>query len=379
MATRGVLGCGESYIVELGYVARMNGAGDPLDAPIVKTTGILSGITKVEWGRTFNAVAEATITFGGPLGAATCQQLLTGIRPWLHEIRIFRDGERVFEGPIVTNPELTELGAMVLNAKDVIGWFEEGHVHNKYSESYADADPVTIAGDVITENLTGPFAQPPDFPAILPYLYQNPVGDDIDYDVIDERQPVIDILDDLTNWGLLYAAVGRRIVLSTPVDTSNTPKARLTPDHFTSGVELMWDGEDIGTHGWAISSDDPPRIVGYGPVGTIYGCHDTVVDVDEGTSTSSMEKAAERAIKGRRSPPLKISMGSAATLRPTAPIEMRNLRPGSAMVTVQIRGAFDDTFYQAMMITDLTCSWVPNFEEVRVTLEPIGTPSQLPP
>lgn len=378
MVTTGVLGCADDYSVQLGWVARFDG-DTPLDAPIIKDRGVLSGVTQVDWGRTFNAVADATIQIGGDAGAATCDALLDEIQPWTHEIRIFRNGERVFEGPVVTKPEITNLGTLQLNCSDVMKWFTQGHVHNKYGRAYDNADPVTIAEDVIRENLTGEFAVPPDFPAILDYLYTNTIGDTIDYEVIDERQPVIDILDDLTDYGLLYAAVGRRIVLSKPADTGSGVFARLNQHHFDGPIDLLWDGDDIGTYGWAVSSDDPPKIVGYGDIGSIYGCHDAVVDIDKEASTSTMRKAAANAIKGRTSPPLKITPSTSGNLRPDAPIEIRNLRPGTASLAVQVDSAWGRTYYQRYMITDVQTTWIPGLESVGATLSPLGQPAQLPP
>lgn len=382
MVERGVLGCGDDYSIQLGYVARIDADGEPLEAAIVKDRGVLSGVTRVSWQRTFNAVAEAEIVFGGEIGSATCDALLEEIQPWIHEIRIFRDGERVFEGPVVTKPEVTDAGEMAVTCADVMKWFTEGHVHNKMERNYDAADPVTIAEYVIRENLTGPFALPPDFPAVLDYLHTNTIGDDIDYEITNELQPVIDILDDLTDYGLLYAAVGRRIVLSSPADTGSMVFARLHQRHFVDQIELLWDGDEIATYGWGVVGgigDDPGIVEGYGTIGTAYGCHDAVVDLDDGNSASNARKAAANAIKGRTRPPLKIGDGWSGVMRPDAPIEIRNLRPGTASIAVQVNSAWGRTYYQRYMITDVEVSWSPGEEEVTVTLSPLGEPAQLPP
>ncbi|TMZ62580.1 hypothetical protein EMG21_29710, partial [Klebsiella pneumoniae] len=199
----------------------------------------------------------------------------------MHEIVIYRNepgqrtGERVFEGPIRRMVQGTDTQVVTIEAGDICTWFSEGerrnevdygYVLNKTDMQYQGMDPVAIAADIIEDNFTGAYAAPDDFALILDYMYQNPVGTDIDYTRGVTFEYIIDTLDDLTKFGLLYAAVGRRLILSAPAHTGSPIRARLTPEHFSEGVEVIYNGDLTGTYGWAVadgeSQDDDARAVG---------------------------------------------------------------------------------------------------------------------
>lgn len=393
----GLLGCANDYVVQLNWVARIGADGEPLPQSRLHSRGRLTGVTRIQWSRAFNDIAGATIEVGSDEGAAPCLDLLSEIVPSVHEVAIYRmegggsAGERVFEGPITSVMQATDTQMVTIEAGDICTWFssgetkdevDHGYVLNKTDMQYQDTDPVLIAEDIIVDNMTGPYADPDDPALILDYLYTNTVGTAIDYTRGITFEYIIDTLDDLTKFGLLYAAVGRRLILSSPADTDSPVRARLTPRHFSSGVEVTYNGNLTGTYGWAVANgantDDDVRAVGYGTVASVYGIRESRVDVDRDTSDADMETAARRAIQGHQTVPVEIAMPTNATLLPSAPIEITQVRPGTARVDVFIEDIFRPV-RQACMIAEMEVDWSPGLEEVKVTLEPIGPPTAIIP
>jgi len=393
----GLLGCASSYNVQLTWVARVDSEGEPLSEARLHQRGLLTGVTNIRWSRAYNAIAGATIEIGSDDAAPPCADLLSEIQPGVHEIVIYRNepgqrtGERVFEGPIHRMVQGTDTQVVTIEAGDICTWFSEGerrnevdygYVLNKTDMQYQGMDPVAIAADIIEDNFTGAYAAPDDFALILDYMYQNPVGTDIDYTRGVTFEYIIDTLDDLTKFGLLYAAVGRRLILSAPAHTGSPIRARLTPEHFSEGVEVIYNGDLTGTYGWAVadgeSQDDDARAVGYGTVGTPYGQRESRVEVDRDTSDADMETAARHAIQGHQYPPVEIEMPARATLRPEAPIEITQVRPGTARVDVFITQVFRPV-RQACMIESMEVTWDGSTEQVSVTLTPLGAPTSITP
>lgn len=391
----GRLGCARDYQVQLTWVARVDADGEPLPAPRLHQRGLLTGVTNVRWERAYNEIAGAVIEIGSDDAAPPCTDLLSEIQTGIHEIVIYRvegagsAGDRVFEGPITRMIQATDTQRVTIEAGDIATWFsageqagevDYGYVLNKTDMQYENMDPVAIAADIIQDNLTGSFAAPDDFPLILDYLYQNPVGTNIDYTRGITFEYIQDTLDDLTKYGLLYAAVGRRIILSAPAHVNSPVRARLTPNDFSTGVEVVYNGDLTGTYGWAVAPgegvDDDVTAVGYGPVGTPYGQREARVDVDRDTSDADMETAARRAIQGHQYPPVEIQMPGSAVLRSEAPIEITQIRPGTARVDVFLTQVFRPV-RQAFMIESLEVEWDGSSEKVGITLTPLGEPTAI--
>jgi hypothetical protein len=60
--------------------------------------GEVTPLSQVQWGRKRDDISNAIITTNG--FGADCCELLGSLRSWVHEVVIYRDNDRVFEGPI---------------------------------------------------------------------------------------------------------------------------------------------------------------------------------------------------------------------------------------------------------------------------------------
>ena len=95
----------------------------------------LPAVEQLDWGRALDGISRATITCTPAAAAdggltwrgADCAGLLSSINPWAHEVVIYRNGSRVWEGPVLRPAQ--KRGAVTIQASDVLGWTEARAVH----------------------------------------------------------------------------------------------------------------------------------------------------------------------------------------------------------------------------------------------------------
>lgn len=377
------LGCpagGDETVVEVRRLDRYTAPDEPLEPPQLNAYFRLAGVERVVWGRTYNSWAPFEIILGG---GAFCQNVLRLLQPGWWEVRIRRGTDIAFSGPIWDITQTAGRSGAVITGGDMASVFHEdaGRLINLVDMQYTDTDPVDIAYDVIDQMMEA--SVPEDIYLIRDYLYTNPVGETIDYEPGVTADYVGDTLDDLAdNFGLLYAAVGRRIILSSPADLSRDTVATLTTAHFEGDVRIVQSARDMGVLGVAVgeTDDGDPVITTAGDFGSPWGWPAARVDVPRGTSARSRANAARRAIQGRTRPMWRVELPSSARLLPTAPIGLRNLRPGSARVDIEIHNV-PVPVRQPTMLTEVTVEYVPGApgrEDVRATFSPIGDPVAIP-
>lgn len=386
----GQLGCASSYRVELVQVQVQDyQTGEALPAPMQWGGEDLLGVTRVQWSRTVNDVSEAVITVAGAADHGPCCDQVNKIKPKLHELRLWRDGVIVWEGPVSEDVETTQGGDYVVTARDVLSWFEpdEGRP-NLYALDYASDDPVVIAEDMVRRNLTDAWAVPADYPMVLDYLYTEPVGESINYQPGLVIAYLIDLLDELTDYGLVFTAFGRSIFLVGGADTDTAVTAQLTQEHINAPVSITQDGRELGNVGIGVrpdaeDSDLPPDVFMYGDASSPYRPAYRLVEVDKEANDATATRAAREAVRGRAVPPIVVTMGGNATLRPHAPIGINEIIPGWTRVDYMAAGRGAEGICkrvrQPMIFSELDVDWVPGMETVQVAMTPVGPPTGVVP
>jgi len=384
----GMLGCASAYEVELVFVQTRNAAGQLLPAPVQWSQGPLQGVTRVQWGRVINGVSEAVVTIGGPAGVGICCDQVEAIQPEMYEIRIHREGELVWEGPIVDDVETSQGQPYLIHARDVLTWFEpEDGRPNLVNISYDDQDPTLIARRIIERNLTDEWATPPDYPMVLDHLHIEPVGVEVDYKPGLRVDFIINMLQELTDFGLVYTAYCRSIMLIKGADLTTPVIAQITQEDIDAPVEITQAGQEMGTIGIAVrpaaDNEDPPALFFYGSKNSAYRPHYRVVDVATNVKNSTASRAARQAIKGRTVPPLVVSMAGGGRLFPTAPIQINEIIPGWTRVDFMTSGRGSQgictQLRQPMQFSSLSVDWVPGQETVSVAMVPVGEPTDVDP
>jgi hypothetical protein len=200
-AILGSLGCG-SYRV---LVAQRGGQ---------VSIGEVTSVSMLSFNRVRDDISrcDVQVTGFGP----DCGALLADLRTWMHEIVLYRDGERVWEGPI-TRIAYSATG-VTIEAKDVFGYLYRRIMKQGYNDAYrvvgnvqyGQMSVVKRAKQIIMNALA--VADP----NVLPYLTTFDFPDDATEGRIvnDFSKTAWEEVDDLAaTAGLDYVAVGRRIVL----------------------------------------------------------------------------------------------------------------------------------------------------------------------
>lgn len=376
------LGCAQEYRAVIHWRA----SGEPFFE--------LERISAVEWGRTINDISEASVTVPVAGASPECCQLLGRVRPWVHELSIYRDGDLVWQGPVV--PPRFRRDSVIISAQDVFSWFD--HLVNEFRVTYtaAEADergrrraPITyIAENHIRLNLVeSSLSVPPDYPRIMDYLIRRDgdlptikVEKDGSDNVTVWNEYLGDILREWTKRGLTWTTVKRSLLLRGRPTSDTRATATLTLDHIMGDVEVVMDGTQGATYAFATSQQTQDisggKTLATGRTGTAYGRLDTLVKVQEEDATDAdLRNAARDALAGRYPVPVSVNIPDAASLSPTAPVTIRQLVPGERV------DVFADDLClplrQGFALSDVSVSWSSEQgenagERVQIGLIPLG-------
>ncbi len=355
----------------------------------------LERISAVEWGRTINDISEASVTLAVADAGAECCEALGRVEPWVHELSIYRDGDLVWQGPVV-RPRFRR-DTVTVEAQDVSGWFD--HVVNTFRVTYtsgtADARgrmraPITyIAENHIRLNLQeSSLSVPPDWCGVLPYIVRRDadlprikVEKDGSSDVAVWTEYLGDILREWTKRGLTWTTVGRSLLLRGRPTSDTRATTTLTLDHIEGDVEVVKDGALGATYAFATSQQSQNitngTTLGTGRTGTAYGRLDVLEKIQEEDATDAdLREAARNALAGRYPVPTSIQVPDAAQLTPDAPVTIRQLVPGERIDV--LAHSLCLPLAQGFALSDVAVSWSSQGgeggggEQVQIGLIPLG-------
>lgn len=390
------LGCAESYTVRVHW--RGGGLEKPLD--------IMDRVSEVTWSRTLNDVstAEVTLVKGGP----ECCREIQDVHPWVHELSVYRNvrgtAELVWQGPI----EKVRVGrdTIVIEANDVFAWLDR--LVNTYRVTYNTTEPINgnrrrgtivyIAWNHLRLNLEhSSLSVPPDYPGIMDYVVAREDGlpvISVEKDGSSDKSIwaayLGDIFREWTKRGLTWTTVGRALLLRGFPNQQTLPIARFGLDDLLGDVEVIRDGTQTTTYGFATSQRDQNITegftVGWGHIGTAYGRLDRLIEVNDETlqlevtdddpepqptpaQQAEMLQIAKDLVAGRFPTPLVLQLPQDAQLSPEAPVTLDRLVPGERF---DVHGAdFCLDVAQGFALSDLEGSWENGREKISVGLVPL--------
>lgn len=353
-------------------------------------SGELGNLTQVSWGRTLNDIADAQITVQKGAVSPECCELLGLAEPWVHELTIYRDTDLVWQGPILRTTETRE--NFVIESLDVFAWLD--HMANTWRIRYVDATAdaagrrrgsVTyIAWNILRLNLVeSSLSVPPDYAGLMDYIVRRDPPETIRFEKdgsTDEgiwTEYVGNIWRELGKRGLTWTTVGRSLVLRAKPDSDTRAQVRLTLADVIGDVELIRDGEQAATYGFATNQQDQnitaegSMTVGTGRVGTPYGRLDTLVRITgQDTEAADLRQAAREAIAGRYPVPIAISVPQGSQLSPDAPVTIHQLVPGERYDV--LTDTYCTPVSQGFILTDVEAMWEAGNEKVAITLVPLA-------
>ena len=356
--------------------------------------GEITPLVSVEWGRLRDDLSHCQITTAGFRN--DCGEMLASLRTWMHELVVFRDGVRVWEGPI-TRIQDTPQG-LTIEAKDVMVWPYRRIMRQGYNDAFRVVNGVEFGDFTVVERarliILNALAR--DDPNVIPYLTTFNFPDDAGQSRIvpDYSKTSWEEVDDLAaTAGLDYTTVGRRIILW---DTHRAigKLQELRNDNFSNSPIVTEYGMLLATT-YAVTNNsgifgvverDP---LGYGPVellASAFGESEAdagavVEEVLTSEARLALEKVltsqAERGIASRYPAPVQVRVPDGSTLTPETEVDINHLIPG-VWVPLRASGTLREIAqWQKLDVVNVT-ETADEAEKVSVTFSPAPNGGQDP-
>lgn len=378
---QGSLGCGtyQVFVYERGGQRRL---------------GELDPIETLQFNRIRDDISHLLITSNG--FTDDCGDFYRTLRSWMHELVVFRDGKRVWEGPIT---RITyNVDSIELEAQDVMAYVYRRIMRQGFNDAYRVIDHEQVGLLTVVERSQQIImdALAPSDPNVLPYLTSYMFEDDArqSHIVPDYARTAWEQVDDFAaTAGLDYVVIGRRIVLN----DVHRPIGRLPEmrdgDFLASlivteyGMQLT--NYSAVTNGSGIWGAAEPRdelfpFESYGPVemlASAYGSSTTGED-EQLTANAinklerTYEKQAKRNIAGRWPTPVVVRVPDNSTVSPEAGVSFDMLIPG-VWIPLRSTGTIRD-ISQWQKLDSVTVTYQEGQEVVAVVLSPAPNRGQDP-
>jgi hypothetical protein len=309
--------------------------------------GELTPTGMVRWGRKRDDISGATVTTHS--WDSEQRKFLASLRTWQMELVIFRDGVRVFEGPITRISSTSD--SMEIEAKCVLAYVYRRAMRQGYNDSFRIMNGQQLGQRTVVERsaqiIMNCLAY--DDPNVLQYLTPLHGVDDARTSRIvkDYASTAWGEIDDLAaTAGLDYVTAGRRILLwdtHNPVgrlpemrdgDFSDSP---VVTEYGMSAANHFAVTDNDGTYGTASRTgpDGDPGPEGWiEQVASAYSESEALGTDRELTREDTLRlqetfaAQADRNIEGRWPPPLVVRVPDNSTLNPALNIGINQLIPG---------------------------------------------------
>lgn len=318
--------------------------------------GEIEPLSSLTFSRKRDDISTCLLTTNG--FGADCCQMYANLRCWAHELVVFRDGKRVWEGPITRIGY--EVDQVEIEAKDVMAYLYRRIMRQGYNDSFQMVDPNTglpvTSGGVqlglttvvkratrIAMNALAPYD-----PNVLPYLTALTFADDARQSrvVADYSQTAWEQIDDLAaTAGLDYTVVGRRILLwDTHRAIGRLPEMRdqdfnnppVVTEYGMQTANYVASTNGSGIWGAVRPPTEPTPNIYYGPVEMIASAYDESSAATDEALTPAARQAlvnqltsqAGRNIAGRWPSPIIVRVPDNSTLNPNIGVGFDQLVPG---------------------------------------------------
>lgn len=217
--------------------------------------GEITGMTLLRYGRKRDDLSTCSIIINE--FSPDCGALLSDLRTWMHEIVVFRDGKRVWEGPIT---RLTDRpGQFEIEAQDVMVYLYRRIMRQGYNDTYRVTNGVASRGVSVVHRamVIAMNALAYDDPNVMPWLTEiSTPGDARQMRAVpDYAKMAWEEIDDLAaTAGLDYTTAGRRIMFwDTHRAIGKLPEMR--DGHFSEPVHITEYGMQLANY-YAVTNND---------------------------------------------------------------------------------------------------------------------------
>ena len=367
--------------------------------------GEIKPLERLIWTRKRDDIGNCIVDTNG--FDQDCCELLGELRSWMHELVVFRDGVRVFEGPIT---RITYTATSVeVEAKDVMGYLYRRVMHQGYNDAYRRVDltpktpstkgpkggPYLVIGrnTVVDRALQITLnALAYEDPNVLPYVTAIRWDNDAQQNrqVPDYSRTAWEEIDDLAaTAGLDYTTVGRRILYwDTHRAIGRLPEMR--DGDFSDPVIVTEYG--MQTANWfAVTNNNGIAGVAYphghteknwdefyGPVEMVSSSYkeqagasvstDALTPSKKAALEADLRGQAQRGIADRWPTPVVVRVPDNSTLNPQVNLSINQLIPG---VWIPLRATLTcRKLAQWQKLDSVDVEEIAGVEQVKVTLSP---------
>jgi hypothetical protein len=340
--------------------------------------GPLDAVVAIKWERKRDDMSLATV---GVMGLTEeCRTLLANLEPNRHELVIFRDTERVWEGPISHVEYLPD--RVNIEARDVM--YYAYRLIRRTAVDLSAVDPPTKVVKYMKDVLVREFArrEAEDPPInVTPFITGFLSADDVETKRVKPAysNTLFEEIDDIGRYaGCDYTVVGRRIILS-DVHTVFYTTPAVTEADFMGEVVVTSYGLQHAT--FAAATDGEGIFGTAGGPDPYYGHWEVLLTTEdeEGDDVQPEEadpkvlaKQAKRALRGMNPVPFVVRLPENSTLNPDGALSLSDLVPGAR---VPLRATLTArTFSMMQKLDSMECSEESgNAEKITVNLSTAST------
>jgi hypothetical protein len=327
-------------------------------------------LTLVRWHRVRDDISEATITVQAGVDSPQADQL-RAIEAGRHELVLFRENERVWEGPIT----LITYGRnnVEIHAKDIVHYLSRTVMHAPYSSAYPNIEYSTsrlkriIDAEVARKEALGY--------NILSHVVEHHTASDAQTSRITDpyQLTVFEHLDDMAaKAGVDYVTVGRALHIWDTDKPAMGQTAQVTESDFIGDAYVSVYGMELATRYIVTDGQGGFGIAGgvddyYGEVELLATAYDEEKD-EEVPSTAELTSQAQRNINGRNPTPLMVRIADNSSLNPDGVLTVADLVPGVHMPLLLNLGIRQIS--QMQKLDKVTFEETSKGETIGVTLSP---------
>lgn len=298
----------------------------------------IDGVETVQWNRVRDDISTADILIRPTIN----DDFLSLLRPWRHEMVLFRNGRRVWEGPL-TLLDFNK-GYVGLSAKDILYWSRRTIIKNLYASRRPPLKAVRLMEMLFRREMAIHEQLSPQL-NLLPNLtiIDEPDTVTTTREIEPGKSYVWEELDEMAyRAGIDYTVVGRQVFIFDTHDEIGLVR-KMTDTDFPDGVRVVLYGAELATASGVTDLHEGFEMVGgpddyYGNIEllhTAYGVPDVPTEDWEPPTPAELLSQAERNFRGRYPLPLKVDVGENAALNPnTADELMEQFVPGTRIPLV---------------------------------------------
>lgn len=268
-------------------------------------------LTDVEWTRLLNDTSTAQVTV---MPDEDCCARLGRVRSWRQELHIYRNGQWVWGGPILSVE--WSAGRVDIFAADISAWLARRVPHEGIR--FTDSDLTSIAQWLITDGFA------PDDPGhSVTVVGEAGVRGGREY--VRNVGQTLDHLKDLAETGLDFTVIGEQIIILP--DGWSQGVGTLFDADLPEGLVVAEDGAALGTR-WVVAGGQDGSLIGdEGGADPYYGLLERYV-AQTSIQTQAAADSAARAL-WRSSQPVPVFIDTQeVTIAPEANIDVGSLVPG---------------------------------------------------